>query len=65
MGGLFSRIFLLDLVRGLRVTFRNQNPKYIYTERYPTERPKASYTREGGIWDRQMLEEGPRPTQYK
>ena len=25
----------------------------------------ASYTREGGIWDRQMLEEGPRPTQYK
>ena len=25
----------------------------------------ASYTREGMIWDRQMLEEGPRPTQYK
>ena len=25
----------------------------------------ASYTREGAIWDRQMLEEGPRPTQYK
>ena len=25
----------------------------------------ASYTREGGIWDRQMLEEGPRPTQYE
>ncbi len=24
----------------------------------------ASYTREGLIWDRQMLEEGPRPTQY-
>jgi len=24
----------------------------------------ASYTREGGIWDRQMLEEGPRPIQY-
>jgi NADH-quinone oxidoreductase subunit I len=24
----------------------------------------ANYTREGGIWDRQMLEEGPRPTQY-
>ena len=24
----------------------------------------ASYTREDGIWDRQMLEEGPRPTQY-
>jgi NADH-quinone oxidoreductase subunit I len=25
----------------------------------------ATYTREGQIWDRQMLEEGPRPTQYK
>ena len=25
----------------------------------------ASYTREGGIWDRQTLEEGPRPTTYK
>lgn len=25
----------------------------------------ASYTREGQIWDRQILEEGPRPTQYK
>jgi len=25
----------------------------------------ASYTREGAIWDRQMLEEGPRPTQYR
>jgi NADH-quinone oxidoreductase subunit I len=25
----------------------------------------ASYTREGQIWDRQMLEEGPHPTEYK
>ena len=25
----------------------------------------ASYTREGAIWDRQMLEEGPKPTKYK
>ena len=25
----------------------------------------ASYTREGAIWDRQMLEEGPLPTEYK
>src|SRR3989304_4478309 len=24
----------------------------------------ANYTREGAIWDRQMLEEGPRPTHY-
>ena len=25
----------------------------------------GSYTREGLIWDRQALEEGPRPTQYR
>jgi NADH-quinone oxidoreductase subunit I len=25
----------------------------------------ASYTREGAIWDRQMLEEGPKPTPYR
>lgn len=25
----------------------------------------ASYTREGQIWDRQMLEEGPKPTEYR
>ena len=25
----------------------------------------ASYTRDGLIWDRQALEEGPRPTEYK
>ena len=25
----------------------------------------ASYTREGAIWDRQMLEEGPHPTRYR
>ncbi len=25
----------------------------------------ASYSREGAIWDRQMLEEGPRPTEYR
>jgi NADH-quinone oxidoreductase subunit I len=25
----------------------------------------ATYTREGQIWNRQMLEEGPRPTPYK
>ena len=25
----------------------------------------ASYSREGAIWDRQMLEEGPKPTRYR
>jgi NADH-quinone oxidoreductase subunit I len=141
---LFRKVFLVDLFQGLWVTFRNQDPKRIYTEQYPAERPKvaprlninpdngetlciscnlcalacpenlivvtsqrneqtkrkelttfiydtsrcmfcglcedacpvdaleltqdfelASYTREGAIWDRQMLEEGPKPTQYK
>src|ERR1039457_567065 len=147
---LLRTIFLVDLFQGLWVTFRNQDPKRIYTEQYPAERPKvgeryrgaprlninpdngetlciscnlcalacpenlivvtsqrneqtkrkdlttfiydtsrcmfcglcedacpvdaleltqafelASYTREGAIWDRQMLEEGPKPTQYK
>ena len=143
-------VFLVDLVRGLWVTFRNQKPSLVYTEQYPEERPSvaeryrgaprlnvhpetnetlciacnlcalacpetlivvgaernketrrkelttfiydtsrcmfcglcedacpvdaleltqdfelASYTREGAIWDRQILEEGPLPTQYK
>jgi len=25
----------------------------------------ASYTRDGAIWNREMLEKGPQPTQYK
>lgn len=144
------KVLFADLLEGLRVTFRNQHPKHIYTEQYPAEQAKvaeryrgaprlninpengetlciacnlcavacpehlivvtserneqtrrkelttftydtsrcmfcglcedacpvdaleltqdfelASYTREGQIWDRQMLEEGPRPTRYK
>lgn len=143
-------VFLIDLIEGLRVTFRSQHPKNIVTEQYPRERPKvaeryrgaprlntnpetgetlciacnlcavacpenlivvsserneqtrrkelttftydtsrcmfcglcedacpvdaleltqdfelATYTREGQIWDRQALEEGPRPARYK
>ena len=143
-------VFLIDLMEGLRVTFRAQHPKNICTEQYPLERPKvaeryrgaprlntnpetgetlciacnlcavacpevlivvssernaktkrkeltdftydtsrcmfcglcedactvdaleltqdfeiATYNRQGQIWDRQMLEEGPRPTKYK
>src|SRR4051794_6601396 len=150
MPSLLRKILLLDLLQGMKVTFRYQDPKEIYTEQYPLERPQvaeryrgaprlnvnedpdetfciacdlcalacpeplivvpsernkkprrkelttftydlsrcmfcglcedacpvdaleltqdfeiASYTREGMIWDRQMLEEGPRPTQYK
>ncbi len=143
-------VFLVDLIEGLWVTFRYQQPKYMVTEQYPAARPKiaeryrgaprlnrdpetgeplcigcnmcalacpeklivvqsqrnevtkkkemttftfdvsrcmfcglcedacpsdaleltqdfelATYTREGQVWDRQMLEEGPKPTQYK
>ena len=42
MGKFLRSIFLLDLFQGLWVTFRNQNPKYIYTEQYPAERPKVA-----------------------
>ena len=146
----FRTLFLVDLIKGLAVTFRAQNPKNIYTEQYPSARPKvaerfrgaprlnvnpengetlciscdlcakacpeklivviserneqtrrkdlvhftydtsrcmfcglcedacpvdaleltqdfemATFTRDGQIWDRQMLEEGPRPTRYR
>ena len=147
----FLRTFLLvDLLKGLWVTFRNQKPSLVYTEQYPKERPAvaeryrgaprlnvhpesnetlciacdlcalacpeqliivgavrnpetrrkelthftydlsrcmfcglcedacpvdaleltqdfelAYYTRDGAIWGRQMLEEGPLPAQYK
>ena len=144
------RFLLIDLIRGMLVTFRTQHPKNINTEQYPEERPRvaeryrgaprlninpengetlciacdlcaiacpenlivvgsvrnpetrrkelttftydlsrcmfcgmcedacpvdaleltqdfelASFTREGQIWDRQMLEEGPRPSPYR
>jgi NADH-quinone oxidoreductase subunit I len=150
MHQLIRKVFLVDLLQGLWVTFRSQHPAKMVTEQYPAERPKvaeryrgaprlninpengetlciscdlcalacpenlivvgwernpqtkrkdlitftydtsrcmfcglcedacptdaleltqdfelASYSREGQIWDRQMLEEGPRPTRYK
>lgn len=149
MRKLLRKIFLLDLLQGMRLTFRAQKTSNIYTEQYPAERPHvaeryrgaprlninpdtgetlciscdlcaiacpeqlivvtsvrnpetrrkdlteftydlsrcmfcglcedacpvdaleltqdfeiAHYSREGLIWDRQMLEEGPRPTKY-
>jgi NADH-quinone oxidoreductase subunit I len=150
MSSLLRKVFLVDLLQGLKVTFRYQDPKEIYTEQYPLERPQvaeryrgaprlnvnpdtnetmciacdlcalacpenlivvssarneatrrkeltnftydlsrcmfcglcedacpvdaleltqdfelASYTRDGMIWNREMLEKGPQPTQYK
>ncbi len=144
------RIFLVDLLKGMKVTFNYQPPKNVYTEQYPRTRPEmaeryrgaprlnnnpetgetlciacnlcalacpenlivvgweraggssgkkslttftydtsrcmfcglcedacpvdaleltqdfemATYSREGAIWDRQMLEEGPKPKRY-
>jgi len=31
---ILRKVFLLDLIRGLRVTFRYQDPREIYTEQY-------------------------------
>jgi NADH-quinone oxidoreductase subunit I len=42
MRQLLRKIFLVDLFQGLWVTFRNQNPKYIYTEQYPAQRPEIA-----------------------
>ena len=42
MVGLLKKVLLVDLFQGLWVTFRNQHPKYIYTEQYPQERPKVA-----------------------
>jgi len=149
MNVFLRRLFLADFWEGLLLTFRTQNPKNVYTEQYPLERPMvaeryrgaprlnmnpetgetlciacnlcalacpenlivvgwhrddatrrkvlttftydtsrcmfcglcedacpvdaleltqdfemASYTREGAIWDRHRLEEGPTPTLY-
>ena len=40
--GWLRRIFLLDLLKGLRVTFSYQRPSATYTEQYPLERPPVA-----------------------
>ncbi len=39
---LLRKVFLVDLMKGMRVTFRYQDPKEIYTEQYPLERPQIA-----------------------
>jgi NADH-quinone oxidoreductase subunit I len=39
---LLRRVFLVDLFKGLGLTFSYQNPKHIYTEQYPLERPMVA-----------------------
>jgi NADH-quinone oxidoreductase subunit I len=150
MNKLLNRVLMVDLIKGLSVTFKYQHPKEVYTEQYPLQRPEvaeryrgaprlnvnpdtnetlciscdlcalacpehlivvtsernpttkrkelttftydtsrcmfcglcedacptdaleltqdfemANYNREGAIWDRQTLDQGPKPTVYK
>lgn len=39
---LLRKIFFVDLIKGLSVTFKYQAPKEIYTEQYPLERPQIA-----------------------
>src|SRR5882672_10407580 len=42
MRELLERLFQVDFLKGLAVTFRTQNPKNIVTEQYPLERPMVA-----------------------
>ena len=42
MNELLRRVFLVDLFKGMWLTFRYQAPKNIYTEQYPHERPMVA-----------------------
>ncbi len=42
MAEILRKVFLVDLIQGLGVTFRYQDPKEIYTEQYPLERPQVA-----------------------
>src|ERR1700741_5066647 len=42
MPSFLRKVFLVDLLQGLKVTFRYQDPREIYTEQYPMERPHVA-----------------------
>src|ERR1022692_1260074 len=42
LSSIFRKVFLVDLIQGLGVTFRYQDPREIYTEQYPLERPQVA-----------------------
>ena len=42
MPALLRKILLIDLLKGMKVTFRYQDPKEIYTEQYPLQRPQVA-----------------------
>ena len=39
---LIRKVLMVDLLKGLSVTFRYQDPKEIYTEQYPLQRPQVA-----------------------
>ena len=39
---LFRKVFLVDLIEGLALTFSYQRPSANYTEQYPKERPNVA-----------------------
>src|SRR5579863_8205423 len=39
---LLRKVFLVDLLQGLKITFRYQDPREVYTEQYPLERPQVA-----------------------
>ncbi len=39
---LLRKVFLVDLLKGMKVTFKYQDPKQVYTEQYPLERPQIA-----------------------
>src|SRR5512140_684669 len=39
---LLRKVLMLDMMTGMTVTFRNQDPKEVYTEQYPLERPQIA-----------------------
>jgi NADH-quinone oxidoreductase subunit I len=39
---LLRKVFLVDLFKGLWVTFSHQNPSHLVTEQYPQERPEIA-----------------------
>src|SRR5262249_7805999 len=42
MPSLLRKILFVDLLKGMSVTFRYQDPKEVYTEQYPLERPQVA-----------------------
>ena len=42
MKELIGRLFQVDVLKGMGVTFRTQHPGNVYTEQYPQERPMVA-----------------------